>query len=227
MGPYETLGVSISSSDEDIAKAYRKLARKYHPDINPGKHEAARKMADINNAYDQIKKMRSGESTGAYQGRCQNANDDFRSSSDSRMRYVEEMINVGQYLEAMSLLSGIANRDAQWHFLYGVCLANLGRHQSAVGYIRRAIEMDPYKEEYREYLNRITQASSQETVQFGFFGRMIFTVFKWVFYIYLIRLFFSFLLSGFGVFTLWFWLGVVLDKSIKVKVEKLFFLLFF
>jgi len=197
MGPYEILGVSISASDEDIAKAYRKLARKYHPDINPGNTEAARKMAEINNAYDQIKKMRSGTDNTSYQGRYQSSSSDYQSSGNSRMKYAEQMISVGQYLEAMSLLSAIQTHDAHWHFLYGVCLANLGRHQSAINYVRKAIEMDPYRTDYREFLNRMTQASSQETVQFGFFGRLIFTVFKWVFYIYLFQLFLSFLMSGF------------------------------
>jgi molecular chaperone DnaJ len=49
---YQILGVSRSASHEDIRKAYRKLARKYHPDINPGNKEAENKFKDISVAYD-------------------------------------------------------------------------------------------------------------------------------------------------------------------------------
>jgi molecular chaperone DnaJ len=49
---YQILGVSRSASQDDIRKAYRKLARKYHPDINPGNKEAENKFKDISVAYD-------------------------------------------------------------------------------------------------------------------------------------------------------------------------------
>ncbi len=49
---YDTLGVNKSASEADIKKAYRKLARKYHPDINPGNSEAETKFKEINEAYD-------------------------------------------------------------------------------------------------------------------------------------------------------------------------------
>ncbi len=49
---YEVLGVSRSASEKDIKKAYRKLARKYHPDINPGSKEAEAKFKEISEAYE-------------------------------------------------------------------------------------------------------------------------------------------------------------------------------
>ena len=53
--PYSVLGVSRDASEEEIKKAYRRLAKQYHPDLNPGNAEAARKMNEINAAYEQIK----------------------------------------------------------------------------------------------------------------------------------------------------------------------------
>ncbi|HEY7557762.1 MAG TPA: molecular chaperone DnaJ [Candidatus Binatia bacterium] len=49
---YKILGVERRASHDDIRKAYRKLARKYHPDINPGNKEAENKFKDLSVAYD-------------------------------------------------------------------------------------------------------------------------------------------------------------------------------
>ena len=49
---YKTLGVSRSASNKDIKKAYRRLARKYHPDLRPDDKSAEQKLKIINEAYD-------------------------------------------------------------------------------------------------------------------------------------------------------------------------------
>ena len=57
--PFAVLGVSSSATEDEIKSAYRKLAKKYHPDLNPGDKNAEQKMREVNEAYTralQIKK---------------------------------------------------------------------------------------------------------------------------------------------------------------------------
>src|SRR5436853_6478158 len=49
---YQTLGVAREASEEDIRKAYRKLARKHHPDLNPGDKAAEDSFKKVQEAYD-------------------------------------------------------------------------------------------------------------------------------------------------------------------------------
>src|SRR5713226_6631772 len=49
---YHVLGVSRTASADDIKKAYRKLARKHHPDVNPGNKQAEERFKEISFAYD-------------------------------------------------------------------------------------------------------------------------------------------------------------------------------
>ena len=49
---YKTLGVETTASGEDIKKAYRKLARQYHPDVNPDDKTAEEKFKDVTEAYE-------------------------------------------------------------------------------------------------------------------------------------------------------------------------------
>ena len=53
--PYSVLGLTPDASDEEVKRAYRALAKKYHPDMNPGDQHAAEMMNRINAAYAQIK----------------------------------------------------------------------------------------------------------------------------------------------------------------------------
>ncbi len=49
---YEVLGISKSASDDEIKKAFRKMAKKYHPDANPDNKEAEQKFKEVNEAYE-------------------------------------------------------------------------------------------------------------------------------------------------------------------------------
>lgn len=53
--PYDVLGISPNSSEDEIKKKYRALVKQYHPDLHPNDEEAARRMSEINAAYELIK----------------------------------------------------------------------------------------------------------------------------------------------------------------------------
>src|SRR5271165_5309598 len=58
---YETLGVARGASADDIRKAYRKLARKYHPDLNPGDKAAEDRFKNVQEAYDILSEPKKRE----------------------------------------------------------------------------------------------------------------------------------------------------------------------
>lgn len=80
---YDTLGVSKSASADEIKKAYRKLAREFHPDRNPGDAAAEERFKEVQTAYDVLSdddKRRSYDRFGSTNGRdggAQNVNFDF------------------------------------------------------------------------------------------------------------------------------------------------------
>ena len=56
--PFAVLGVSSSATEDEIKAAYRKLAKKYHPDLNPGDKAAEQKMREVNEAYTRALQIR-------------------------------------------------------------------------------------------------------------------------------------------------------------------------
>src|SRR5258708_2578815 len=58
---YETLGGQRGASEDEIRKAYRKLARKYHPDLNPGDKAAEDRFKNVQEAYDILSEAKKRE----------------------------------------------------------------------------------------------------------------------------------------------------------------------
>lgn len=158
--PYKILGVSRDATDEEIKRAYRQLAKKYHPDRNPGDAEAAKKMQQVNAAYEQIKNPEKAQSStgyggyssydpfGGYQQRPQQDGDSYQQAAYNYIRF-------GRYREAINALANCAQRNARWYYLSALANDGLGNQVTAMEHIRRAVSMDPDNPEYLDMLQRM------------------------------------------------------------------------
>lgn len=162
MDPYKVLGVSPSASEEEIKRAYRELARKYHPDNyinNPLADLAQEKMQQINEAYDTIIKQRqSGGSSYSGQGRSYNAGGSsyggyssggYSGANAGIYNQVRNAINVGNVGMAEELLSRVTQHDAEWHYLRAAICYRKGWFDEATQEINQACAMAPENMEYR------------------------------------------------------------------------------
>ena len=178
--PYKVLGVSPDASDEEIKKAYRTLAKKYHPDLNPGDENAARKMQEINAAYEQIqhpeRNRRSNAGSQSYGGSYGDPFGGFsgygRSAGSSGSDYqaaAYQYIRFGRYREALNVLENEVNRNARWYYLSALANDGLGNQVTALEHIRRAVSMEPDNPEYLRALEEIENGGAVYRTQAGQF----------------------------------------------------------
>jgi len=159
--PYKILGVSPDASDEEIKQAYRRLAKKYHPDLNPGDEAAAEKMQQINAAYEQIKNPEKAASEGRNSGYGSYGGYDpfggygrrsYSESGDQYQNAAAQYIRFGSYQQALNALSNSTNRNAYWYYLSALANDGLGNQVTALEHIRRAVSMEPDNMEYMDAL---------------------------------------------------------------------------
>ena len=170
--PYKVLGVSPDASDEEIKRAYRRLAKEYHPDRNPGDEAAAKKMQQINAAYEQIKNPEKAQPNaggygydpfgGSYQRTYSN-----ESQGDAYQRSAYNYIRYRRYREALNVLQNCKERDARWYYLSALANNGLGNQVTALVHIRRAVSMDPDNLTYQQVLSQIEYGGTAYRQQAG------------------------------------------------------------
>lgn len=102
--PYQVLGVSENATEDEIRQAYRTLAKKYHPDLNPNDPTAAQKMNEVNEAYDLLKNQAAYRQQQAQQ----------RYQQQARQQYQDQ-----QYYDPFSAFwGGQSQNQDQPHYTY-------------------------------------------------------------------------------------------------------------
>ena len=175
--PYQVLGVSPGADEAEVTKAYRNLAKKYHPDLHPDDPAAAEKMAEINEAFDMIKSGRVGGSQSGYQqqpggyGQYQQAQSDpfgfggqgfgFQYNPFGGATQMDPLtsaalfIRMRQYVSALQVLNRSQMRPAKWYALSAVANYNTGNRILAMEQAQTAVSMEPDNAEYRSILEQI------------------------------------------------------------------------
>ncbi len=186
--PYKVLGVSPDASDEEIKRAYRKLAKQYHPDLHPGDPVAAKKMQEINAAYEQIKNPEKAQSNpgsqggysyggaqGGYSydpfgGAWQRTYQQGSQSGDQYQNAAAQYIRFGRYQEALHVLQNCTEKNARWYYLSALANNGLDNQVTALEHIRRAVSMEPDNPQYLQTLRDIENGGTAYRQQAGNFG---------------------------------------------------------
>ena len=158
MNPYEVLGIKPGASQEEIKSAYRKLVKQYHPDQyrdNPLQELAQQKLAEVNDAYNQLT---SGKSSGSYSSNTSSSysNNNSYGNSASELSQARAYLQRRNTAAAEAILNRVSDRNAEWYFLMGVVHSNKGWYDSALQNITTAANMDPNNFEYRQTLQQLT-----------------------------------------------------------------------
>ena len=176
--PYEVLGLKQGASEEEVKKAYKTLAKKYHPDVTGNDPAAAQKMQEINSAYDAIINHKSYSSSSSSYGYSQSSYgggygySNEREEESNEMRAAASYIHSRHFREALHVLSTVPfeKRNGRWYYLSAVAKGYSGDTTGAYSDISEAIKKEPGNMEYQSFLDRLNGSRNFYTQRQSAYG---------------------------------------------------------
>lgn len=180
--PYKVLNLSPTATDDEVKRAYRELARKYHPDNyhdNPLADLAQEKMKEINEAYELIQKQRKAGAS--YTAQTQQSGYSYgyggasyggSSNADPLMQRIRVAISSGDISLAERLLNEATERGAEWNYLMGVVCSRRGWMDDAKQFLQTACRMEPNNAEYRQALQMLNSSGAYRPENYRSGGTM-------------------------------------------------------
>lgn len=150
---YDILGVSEYATDREISEAYFALRKKYLEErFSEGEkgNEAAKKLTQIDNAYEEIKRFRSERAD---------------SGDLSPLKQVDEALKAGDLSKAQTLLDSFDQRGAEWHYLQSVVFYKKTWMNECKKQLEIAMALDENNKKYKDTYNRLLEkmnASAQQ-----------------------------------------------------------------
>jgi len=138
---YEILGIAKNADEREIRRAYRDMARRWHPDRFPEGPErmwAEQKMTAINIAYHE-----------AMEASVSSIDINAVTPEDEQFADARRLLEIGQVSAARQALMRIAARSAEWNYLFGAILLRQGEYEKAVLYFGIAARQKPHNQQYR------------------------------------------------------------------------------
>lgn len=166
--PYEVLGLQPDASADDIKKAYRLMAKKYHPDLHPDDPTITEKMNAINEAYDMLTNpnkyaaKRAQETAQEQESGVEVVADRTPSAAQAiprpavqeddspEIQQVVALLNSNKFQDAIQVLTRVPStgRNARWYYLSALANQMLGNYMLATDQMHRASQLEPQNQTY-------------------------------------------------------------------------------